>query len=534
MFLMKEVAILDCTLRDGGYLVDKKFGDTNIKGIISGLVSSGIEFVEIGFLQNEGFGVGKTVYKKSKDVERYIYPKKEGVIYAALADYSRYNIDNLDDNDGNGLDAVRECFFKHEKESALEVCKAIKSKGYKVFVQPVDILGYSDKEILDLVEKINEIEPFCISIVDTFGSMYLEDLHRLFELIHHNLNKSCKIGFHSHNNMQMSNALSQYFVKIAAGRREIIIDSTLGGMGRGAGNTPTELIVEYMMKKHKYSYDIDKVLDLLDTYIDNIKMKCTWGYSTEYFVAGSYSAHVNNIAFLTQKHNIRSRDIRYILNTVGPLKRKRYDYDLLNRTYSDMLAQDINDNDEIKRLTYSLVNKSIIVVAPGNSVKKATDEINSIAKENNAIIISINCIIPNIKSDYIFVCNKKRIPILMNNGEYDSISKIITSNVNIVPTNKDYLISYNRLMKCDWNNIDNSTIMLLRLLDIIGVNLVYVAGLDGYSMSELNYVVEEMELSSVSQNAYEINQEIKEMLDIFIKKKHKEMKLKFITKPLLH
>ena len=87
-----RVKLLDCTLRDGAYLIDKQFGDTNIKGIISGLVKTGIDCIEIGFLQDDGFGDGKTVFKNSADARRFIPKNKNGSIFTVLADYSRYSI----------------------------------------------------------------------------------------------------------------------------------------------------------------------------------------------------------------------------------------------------------------------------------------------------------------------------------------------------------------------------------------------------------------------------------------------------------
>ena len=168
---MCHVSILDCTLRDGAYLIDKEFGDEIIRGIIEGLIKTKIDFIEIGFFQNEGFGIGKTVYKNSKDAKRFIPKDKKGCTFTVLADYSRYSLINLDERTADGVDAIRECFFKHERLEALAACRSIKEKGYKCFVQPVDILGYSDKELIEFLEMVNEIEPFCISIVDTFGSM---------------------------------------------------------------------------------------------------------------------------------------------------------------------------------------------------------------------------------------------------------------------------------------------------------------------------------------------------------------------------
>lgn len=332
------------------YLLDKKFGDSNIRGIVSGLVKAGIDCIEIGFFQDEGAGDGKTVYLNSEDAKRFIPKEKNGCLFTVLADCSRYSVSNLDKCDGTSIDAVRECFFKGERSRAVENCKVIKDKGYKCFVQPVDILGYSDAELIDFLQEINNVEPYCLSIVDTFGSMYQDDLHRIFEIINHNLIPTCKVGFHSHNNMQMSNALSQEFIRMTYGKREIVVDGTISGMGRGAGNTPTELIAQYLVSQREYNYDIDAILDLIDDYMDNIRTKCSWGYSTPYFIAGCYGAHVNNIAYLTQKNSIRSKDIRYILNKIGAIPRKRYDYNLLEKTYVDYTSSEIDDSKTIKEL----------------------------------------------------------------------------------------------------------------------------------------------------------------------------------------
>lgn len=187
--------------------------------------------------------------------------------------------------------------------------------------------------------------------------MYQEDLHRVYELINHNLVSTCKVGFHSHNNMQMSNALSQEFVRMTYGKREVVVDGTISGMGRGAGNTPTELIAQYLVSQHGYSYDIDAMLDIIDDYMDNIRSRCTWGYTTPYFVAGCYSAHVNNIAYLKEKNSIKSKDIRYILNKIGAIPRKRYDYDLLEQTYMDYVTSNIDDSQAMEVLKEAFKGK---------------------------------------------------------------------------------------------------------------------------------------------------------------------------------
>lgn len=529
---MNHAKLLDCTLRDGAYLIDKKFGDASINGIINGLLNTGIDLIEIGFLQNEGFGEGKTVFKNSKDAEKYVPENKNGTLFTVLADYSRYSVENLDEYTGKSFDAVRACFFKKERYDVIDFCKEIKRKGYKNFIQPVDILGYSDIELIEFIEMINTLEPYCLSIVDTFGSMYVEDLRRVYEIINHNLIPNCKIGFHSHNNMQMSSALSQEFLRMTFGKRNVVVDATISGMGRGAGNTPTELIVQYMVSKLGYNYDIDALLDVIDEYMDNIRSRCSWGYSTNYFIAGAYGAHVNNIAYLSKKNSIRYKDIRYILNKVGAIPRKRYDYDLLEKTYVDYLNSEIDDSKALEYLKNIFQNRNVVMIAPGRTAKTCCNDIKRYIEENNALVISVNFMYDSVKTDYMYFSNVKRYQYWSNVPETKSINKILTSNVTLNPRENEYVVSFTKLVKCGWEHMDNSAILLLRLLDGLNVKSIAIAGLDGFEYNLKNtdnYVSPEMELANINDASKLLNKEISEMLKDFMETKTGDENVIFIT-----
>lgn len=531
--IMKHAKLLDCTLRDGAYLIDKKFGDSTIHGIIEGLVNAKIDFVEIGFFQDEGFGEGKTVFKNSADAKRFVPKDKNGSLFTVLADFSRYSIDNLDECQEDSIDAVRECFFKHERYDAIEACKKIKEKGYKVFVQPVDVLGYTDMELIEFINLINEVEPYCLSIVDTFGSMYQEDLHRVFELINHNLISTCKIGFHSHNNMQLSNALSQEFIRMSFGKREIVVDGTIAGMGRGAGNTPTELVAQYMVSQLGYNYDMDALLDIIDEYMDNIRSKCTWGYSTPYFVAGCYGAHVNNVQYLTQMNSIRSKDIRYILNKIGSVARKRYDYDLLEKTYVEYVNADIDDSITMNKLKVQFDNRNVLVLVPGNTIISNMDKIHEYIAEKNPVVIGVNFIYDEIVMDYMYISNIKRYNYWKTNTRFAMQNKIIASNIKQEASDStENIVSFTNLIKCGWENMDNSTILLLRLLDCFNVKSIAIAGFDGYdykSNNNKNYLNDELELSKVSENPMYLNDEISNMLSDYMETRLNNAPIEFIT-----
>ncbi len=528
---MKRVKILDCTLRDGGYLIDSQFGNTAIKGIIQGLTDSGVDVIECGFLKDEPHQNGSTIFNYAAQLRSFLPEDRKQASYVCLADYSRYNIDNLEPYDGTSIDGVRACFFKNEREDVIEFCRKIKEKGYKLYVQPVDILGYTDGELLSLIQAVNDLEPYAFSIVDTFGSLYKADLQSIFYLVHHNLWSSSKIGFHSHNNLQMSFALSQEFIELTQGLRQVVVDSSMAGMGRGAGNTNTELVMQYMNRKFNSGYDIDVVLDLIDNYIDGFHNQYEWGYSIPHFLAGSYSAHVNNISYLSTKAGIASRDINFILNRLGATDRKRYDYDLLEKTYLDYLGTLCNDKDTIELLKSRLAGKDILILLPGHSIVTHKKEIGEYYEKKKPVIISVNLLSHDYPINYAYFSNKNRYQYWRSATHFRDYKKIVTSNVTTTEEPDQFIIDFTRLVKCGWEQLDNSGILLLRLLDLLNVRSIAIAGFDGYSHNteNPNYVQKAMEKTRNTLNAEEANNDIRSMLEDYLNTRSLDCPISFIT-----
>ena len=314
------------------------------------------------------------------------------------------------------------------------------------------------------------------------------------------------------------------------GKRQVVIDGTISGMGRGAGNTPTELIAQYLNSKWDYNYDMDTLLDIIDDYMDNIKTKCSWGYTTPYFIAGCYGAHVNNIAYLTQKSSIRSTSIRYILHEVGPIARKRYDYDLLEKTYLDYLCNNVSYDLGYNDLKENLNDRKILILAPGSTVTKEFNKIKNYIKKNNPITISIGFIPDNLSVDYIFVSNTRRYTHLKDNENFINKKRIITSNIKHEKNSADeYILSFTNLIVPGNEHIDNSTLLLLHLLDSIAVSEIGIAGFDGYSYEPNNYANTDLELSNVLVSPDDTNLKIKEMLKKYLECRKNSCELKFIT-----
>lgn len=319
-----NVMINDCTIRDGGYLLDKNPDQEYVRGVFSALVNAGIDVIEIGFLQNKKGGES-VVYGDSIEAGRH---SKEfsSSRFTGFCDNSRYSIDNLDKHsEDSAFDYLKISFAKHEWHEALEFVDSAKKKGYIVFANPMDAPSYSFEERKEMIGVINNIKPFCFSIVDTFGSMYLKDLISIFEQIDSELDRDIRIGLHSHNNLGLSNALAETMIDFAArANRDIVVDASLYGMGRGAGNAATEVIASYLNENYGSSYGLDFLFDAIDDYVAPLKTKALWGYDLPMLTCGLLGAHVDNIFHLKKTAELTSAMQFDIISRLDQNQRKRY------------------------------------------------------------------------------------------------------------------------------------------------------------------------------------------------------------------
>ena len=529
----RKIKVLDCTLRDGAYIVDSKFGTSAITGIIRKLQEANMDIIECGWLKDSEHIKGTTFFHMPSDIEQYLPDKKDYFTYVAMIDYNRYNLDDLPENNHKSIDAIRVVFPKDHYSEGILLGKIIKEKGYKVYFQAANTLGYTDYELLKMIEMINDSEPECISIVDTFGAMYSEDLVRIISLFNNNLNKNIKLGFHSHNNLQLSFSLAIKFIEtLYTSDREIIVDSSLCGMGRGAGNATTELVTNYLNRKYKYNYDINAIMDAIDMYMGPFLKNYEWGYSIPYYISGIFGAHVNNIAYLSKTHRTKTKDMRLIIETLSSEQRTRYDYDLLEETYINYQNKKVTDISVLEQLEKKFKEKKILLLAPGKSISEKKQVIMEYIDRNNPVIIGVNAVTGEYKYDYLFFNNSIRYEYAkeLNYHNVSSALKIITSNIKTKGEKDELIVDYNTLIKRGWKYFDNSMIMCLRLLDKLNVSDIALAGFDGYqgNITE-NYMDITLQTLNTDKEQDLLNKEIKEMYQEYKTAVDNKINLHFIT-----
>ncbi len=335
-----SVMITDCTIRDGGYLLNKNSNPEFVKGVIKGLVDSGVDFIETGFLQTVVNGE-TIVYHNSEDVIKYLPSNKKKTEYLGFCDNSRYNLNDLDNCSGKSFKWIRISFAQHEIDEALDFCAGVMKKGYLVQFNPMDSLSYSDEVREQLIEKVNKIKPASFSIVDTFGAMDMLDLVHIFKQVDTSLDKNIKIGLHSHDNLGLSCALAERMIELSEkSARDIIVDGSLFGMGRGAGNAKTELLADYINKHCGGKYNLKVLLETIDKYITPLLAQIHWGYDLPMYLCGAKHSHVDNVYHLKEAYGCTANEIYEIMERLTPQQRTRYgkgysktDFSILDKAY---------------------------------------------------------------------------------------------------------------------------------------------------------------------------------------------------------
>ena len=202
---MGDVKLLDCTLRDGGYVNDWEFGHDNLVSVFERLADAGIDIIEVGFLdERRPFDMNRSIMPDTDSVARiYGSLNRRQAMVVGMIDYGTCSMDQIKPCSQSFLDGIRVIFKKHLREPAMAFCRELKEMGYKVFAQMVSVTSYSDQEMLDLIRLANDLKPYAVSMVDTYGLLHQDNLFHYFDLLNENLDLEIGLGYHAHNNFQM-------------------------------------------------------------------------------------------------------------------------------------------------------------------------------------------------------------------------------------------------------------------------------------------------------------------------------------------
>ena len=513
---MHSISVLDCTLRDGGYINDFRFGRKVINEIIDGLSKASIDIIECGFLRSGCVDEDQTLYDSVEAIKKVIGEKSPNALYVAMIQVGAIGIDDIQDRDCDSIDGIRLTFHENEISDAIDFGRKLIDKGYKLFMQPVGTTSYDDQTLIDLVYKINMLKPFAFYMVDTLGKMYKNDLLHMFYLIDHNLDDRITLGFHSHNNLQMSFANAQELTQINT-KRNLIIDASVLGMGRGAGNLNTELLVQYLNVNQGLKYDVFRIMNIMDLYIKPLMKKYSWGYDAAYYLAAITECHPNYASFLLNMQTLQIRDIGTILNGLSRDKRSIFDKEYIKEEYMKYMDNYVDDTDTCKMIKASIASRKILLLAPGKSFRSQIKSVNELKNTNEYYVVSINFVPKDIEIDTVFISNTKRFQNTNNLLNDQRFNVVVTSNIKNDIADF-WIVNYSSYLNEDTSILDNAGLMCINLLLHIGAREFVLAGFDGFSANtKENFYEESLYFDVESERLAKLNKAMASKIELLKK-----------------
>lgn len=302
---MGNLNVFDATIRDGGLVNDFFFTDDFVRELYRTNLSSGVKYMEIGYkasvdlFDKSKFGVWK--FCNDDDIFRVLGNEPEGIKLAAMADVGRCNYErDICKKSNSLLSMIRVATYIDTIPETVKIIEHCKSLGYET---TCNIMAISTADIEDVKKALEELGKSSVDgiyLVDSYGSLYPDDIKRLTEIYVSATEKYHKyIGIHAHNNQQL--AFANTIEAFHSGA--VMLDATMSGMGRGAGNCMMEMILGYMNNKGYGKFNLEPVVDFIEKHINVLKENgVIWGYDTHYLATGQLNLHPRDaIAYTSEK-----------------------------------------------------------------------------------------------------------------------------------------------------------------------------------------------------------------------------------------
>jgi 4-hydroxy 2-oxovalerate aldolase len=283
----KEIKVMDCTVRDGGLMNNWQFSDDFVRAVYQACLKAGIDYMEIGYKSSESAfsrdEVGPWKFCDDKDLRRIVGSNKTALKLSAMADIGRIEPGDIPPAKDSVIDMLRVACYVHQIDKGIALAEHCIDKGYET---TINLMAVSKVNEMDLDEALQDIAKSRVPIfyvVDSFGSMYCENIQHLVQKYKKALPDKT-LGIHAHNNMQM--AMSNTVTAIIENCN--MLDATLLGMGRGAGNCPIEILIAFL-KNPKYR--LLPLLDVIQNQIHPLQQEIQWGYHIPYLITGALNEH---------------------------------------------------------------------------------------------------------------------------------------------------------------------------------------------------------------------------------------------------
>jgi 4-hydroxy 2-oxovalerate aldolase len=266
------------------------FDDAVVKAVYTACVEGGIDYMELGYkATRKGIVVGEYgawKYCLEEDLRRIVDDNPSSLKLSVMADAERcdYRTDIVPKKD-SVIDLVRVATYINQIPTALDMVKDAHDKGYETTVNLMAVSTVPGPELEEGLELLASSEAKAIYVVDSYGSLYSEQVQYLVKKYLHYCKPAGKeVGVHAHNNLQLAFANTIEAIVLGAN----MLDATMAGLGRGAGNCFMELLLGFL---HNPKYDLRPILRCVQDTIEPLREKLGWGFDLPYMIVGQFNQH---------------------------------------------------------------------------------------------------------------------------------------------------------------------------------------------------------------------------------------------------
>lgn len=443
--MKNQFHLLDCTFRDGGYYNDWRFSPTLFKKYISYIKKNKINFIEVGFrFSNNNQILGKFAFTDDKFLKRFKFPKDVNIaIMINCSDFINKKIEKFFINKKQSLvSIVRIASHLDEIDYAISFSRKLKKLGYKVFINIMQIDNTNKSQLIDILKKLKKNYKYIAKLyfADSFGNLNPKKTKELCKVF--NKHWGNDFGVHMHNNK--GKALINSLCAIKNGAK--YVDSTILGMGRGAGNTKTEEILKYFINK----FQENSLNKSIYTKFQKLKKLYNWGPSKLYSYAAEKNIHptyVQNI-ISDERYNIQEKNL--VIKNLSNQNVRRFDPELLNNAYNKIKKK----GKTIKKiLNHNLFfEKEILIIGQSNKIKEKLNFLKQYINKNKPTVICLNYNrnVPQELIDYYIISNEQRA--ILDKKHYKIIHKPVITTKSIY---NNFLDNDNKIYIYDLNIKEN-------------------------------------------------------------------------------
>jgi 4-hydroxy 2-oxovalerate aldolase len=285
-----EIKILDCTIRDGGLMNDHLFDDETIKAVYTACVQAGVDYMELGYKSSKRIFApseyGRWKFCIEDDIRKIVGENETPLKLSVMADAERtdYHEDILP-SDQSVIDLVRVATYIHQIPVAMDMIKDAHDKGYETSLNLMAVSTVPEWELDEALDLMANSEVDAMYLVDSFGAFYSEQVQYLVrKYLQYAIPAGKTVGIHAHNNQQLAYANTVESIILGAN----MLDGSMAGLGRGAGNCPIELLLGFL---HNPKFRLRPVLECIRDYIEPMREQLRWGFDIPYMITGLLNMH---------------------------------------------------------------------------------------------------------------------------------------------------------------------------------------------------------------------------------------------------